>query len=175
MVFTGIVNFLLGIPLLVWGRKLFWLFVGAVGFVSGFWLADRFLVTNKEWILLLVGLGLGLIGIMLALAVQKFALTLAGFAAGLYLGYRLVTSLSVNLAGWDWLVVVIGGVIGSLLILSVFEWALILLSSLIGASLITQVSLQATHLQTAPRMIIFAVLVLVGVFIQSAQKQRDPV
>ncbi|MEM5776292.1 MAG: hypothetical protein AAGU05_14915, partial [Anaerolineaceae bacterium] len=100
---------------------------------------------------------------------------LAGFAAGLYLGYRLVTSLSVNLAGWDWLVVVIGGVIGSLLILSVFEWALILLSSLIGASLITQVSLQATHLQTAPRMIIFAVLVLVGVFIQSAQKQRDPV
>ncbi len=172
---TVVVNFLLGIPLLVWGRKLFWLFVGAVGFVIGFGLADTFLMTNQEWILLLVGLGLGLVGIMLALAVQKFALTVAGFAAGLYLGYRLVNSLNVNLGGWDWLVVVIGGVIGSLLILSVFDWALILLSSLVGASMISQVSLQGAQLQATPRMIIFAVLVLIGIFIQSAQKQRDTV
>jgi len=160
---SGIINFLIGIPLLIWGRKLFWLFVGAVGFIAGFYLANRYVATDKEWIILLVSLGLGLLGVMLALAVQKTALTLAGFLAGMYLVYLLFENTRLSLGDWNWVVIAIGGVIGSLLILSVFDWAIILLSSLVGASMITQTSLRGITLEPTPRMIIFALLLLTGI------------
>ena len=168
-----IVNFLLGIPLLVWGRKLFWFFVGAVGFIAGYWLADRFLTTNEQWILLLVGTALGLVGIMLALSVQKVAVTVAGFIAGFFLIYQLAQNLNFSQTGWNWLAMVIGGIIASLLILSIFDWALILLSSLVGAALISQTSLQLADFEMGPRTIIFFVLLVIGILIQSEQKQRD--
>lgn len=168
------VSFLLGIPLLFWGRKLFWFFVGAVGFVAGFWLADRFLATNEQWVLLLVSAALGLVGIMLALAVQKLALTVAGFIAGAYLVFRLVENLNFNLAGWNWLIIVLGGVIGSFLILSIFEWALILLSTLLGANLISQSSIQFANFDLGPQTILFFVLLVLGLLIQTGQKQQEP-
>lgn len=168
-----IINYILGIPLLVWGRKLFWYFVGAVGFIGGYLLADNFLNTNEQWVLLLVSAALGLVGIMLALALKKFALTLAGFFAGILLAYRLVQTFNLNLQGWNWLVYVIGGVLCSLLILSVFEWALILLSSLVGASLISQTSLQLANFELVPSAILFFVLLVIGIVIQSSQKQKD--
>jgi hypothetical protein len=168
-----IVSLLLGIPLLVWGRNLFWFFVGALGFIAGFILANRFLTTDEQWIVLAVSAALGLIGVLLALSVQKFALTVAGFIAGAYLVYQLTINLSVSFHEWNWLVYVIGGIIGSLLILSVFDWALILLSSLVGASLISQTSFQLANFEFGPRTILFFVLLIVGLLVQGAQKQRD--
>ena len=38
----NVINLILGGALLVAGRKLFWLFVGAAGFVTGIQLATRF-------------------------------------------------------------------------------------------------------------------------------------
>lgn len=38
----NLINLILGGALLVAGRKLFWLFVGAAGFVTGIQLATRF-------------------------------------------------------------------------------------------------------------------------------------
>lgn len=170
-----IANILLGIPLLIWGRKLFWLFVGAAGFIGGYWLATRFVDTGQEWILLLIGAGLGVLGIMLTLVVKKFTLTLAGFAAGAYLVYLLIDFAHLSLAGWDWLAIVAGGVLGSLLIISMFDFALILLSSLIGGSLITGITPQGFLLQSIPQLVIFTVLVLIGIILQSAQKHRDAI
>ena len=45
----------IGILLLFWGRKLFWLFVGVVGFLSGIQLAPQILRPIRElqsWLLL---------------------------------------------------------------------------------------------------------------------------
>jgi len=168
-----IVSFILGLPLLIWGRKLFWFFVGSLGFIAGFVLANRFLTTNEQWIILIVSATLGLIGVFLALSVQKFALTVAGFIAGTYLSYQLIMNLNISFHEWNWLAYVIGGIVGSLLILSVFDWALILLSSLVGASLISQTSIQLVNFEFGPRAILFIVLLVIGLLIQGAQKQRD--
>ncbi|MEP6672432.1 MAG: DUF4203 domain-containing protein [Chthoniobacter sp.] len=153
---------LVGVLLLFLGRKLFWLFVGAVGFVAGLELATALLPHQPEWSLI-IGLVFGLIGAVIAIFVQKIALGIAGFLVG---GYFVMTALR----GWEaqappemsWISFLIGGLIGALLMYAVFNWALIILSSISGAHLIVQtLSLTQTVALAA-----FAVLAIIGIMVQ---------
>ena len=47
----NLINVVLGGVLLLAGRKLFWLFVGAVGFVTGLQLTSSFWQDPKRWLL----------------------------------------------------------------------------------------------------------------------------
>ena len=58
----------IGVLLLVFGRKLFWLFVG-VGFLWGFQIASQLLPANSQIAILAAALVLGLIGAVLAIFV----------------------------------------------------------------------------------------------------------
>lgn len=168
-----IINFILGIPLLIWGRKLFWLFVGTVGFLSGFWLAQTFLVVQVEWISLALGGILGLFGILIAVMVQKFAVTITGFLAGVYLMINLMQTFELNLGPWLWFAYLAGGMVGTMLVLWLFDWALILLSTLVGAALITQTAFGMIHFEITSRSLIFLVLLIIGIVVQYDQKQRE--
>ena len=75
-------NFLVGGLLLGLGRKLFWFFVAASGFVAGLYIADRVLSIRPEWLVLVIGLVLGVIGAIAAVFIQKIAIGVAGFLAG---------------------------------------------------------------------------------------------
>jgi len=44
-----VISLILGVALLVAGRKLFWLFVGAAGFVTGMQLATQFWQSSLIW------------------------------------------------------------------------------------------------------------------------------
>src|SRR3954469_9503900 len=74
-----------GAALLCAGRKLFWLFIAAVGFFGAMRLSSEYLAAQpREW--LLVGsLIAGAAGALLALFLQKVAITVAGAVAGAYL------------------------------------------------------------------------------------------
>jgi hypothetical protein len=76
---------LAGIALLLAGRRLFWLFVGVVGFFAGLRFALQVLGPRADlrWI---VALAAGLLGIVLAIALQRLAVALAGFFVGGYVG-----------------------------------------------------------------------------------------
>jgi hypothetical protein len=75
-----------------------------------------------------------------------------------------------DLAGaTTWIVYILGGVIGVILISLLFDWALIALSSLAGASLILQSFLP----QNAAGGILFFILFLLGVLIQGSILRRD--
>jgi len=169
-----IANIILGIPLLIWGRKLFWLFVGTVGFISGFWLGQRFLVVQEEWIIIGLGIVLGLMGILFAVMVQKFAVTITGFLAGVYLMYTMMDNINLSLGPWDIFVYLAGGMLSTLLVLSLFDWALIILSSLVGAAMISQISFDMVRFEGGPRTLIFIVLLVIGLIVQYEQKQREP-
>lgn len=135
---TLIVNILAGIVLLLMGRQLFWFFVGAIGFIAG------------------------IAGALLAVAVQKIAIGLAGFVAG---GYGLVWLVStLNLVGerWLWVAFIVGGIVGVILIASLFDPALIALSSMTGATLIVE----AIDPRPLIALAIFLVLLLMGIVIQ---------
>jgi hypothetical protein len=170
-IFTQLVVVLIGIILLVAGRKIFWFFVGAVGFVAGAGLVATLLGDQEQWVALLVGLAAGAVGAFLALFLQQIAIGLAGFLLG---GYAMVWLLQLFVSDpYQWLVVlvfVVGGFIGSGLALSVFEVALITLSSLAGALLIVQAAGFKPYI-AGPLLL---VLVLAGVAVQGRTTPPKP-
>ena len=168
-----IINLILGIPLLIWGRKLFWLFVGAVGFIAGFWLAQNYFTVKEQWLLYMMGIIMGLIGILFAVMVQKLAVSITGFLTGVYLMINLMNAFKFDLGPWNWFIYIAGGMVGMLLVYWMFDWALIILSSLVGASLISQATTEITKIGLAPRSVIFIVLLIIGLIIQYEQKQRE--
>jgi len=156
------VNLVLGSILLVAGRKLFWLFVGAVGFIVGFTLANNFFEGESESTILVIALVVGIIGAVLALFFKKVLVGIAGFVAGGYLAISMVDLLEWVPGLPDWMLFTLGGIIGVVLVSVLFGWGLIILSSLVGAFLITE-SLPLGSVYTT---LIYFVLLLVGVMVQ---------
>ena len=73
---------ILGILMLTAGNRLFWLFLGAVGFISGFDLAEKVMQSQPRDIIIIVALVAGLMGALLAVFLQKIAVLAGGFIAG---------------------------------------------------------------------------------------------
>lgn len=159
----GIIQLLLGIVLLTLGRRLFWLFVGGVGFIIGINLATQFLSGLPQWTIVLIALVIGLIGAGLAVLLQGFAIGIAGFLAGGYIAIAIYNMLTGQAGGVSWVIFIIGGIIGAVFLGLIFDWALIILSSLFGAQLIVQFF----HPSSSMAGIVFVVLLLVGIAIQS--------
>ena len=131
------VNLALGSILLVAGRKLFWLFVGAVGFIVGFTLANNFFEGESESTILVIALVVGIIGAVLALFFKKVLVGIAGFVAGGYLAISMVDLLEWVPGLPAWMLFTLGGIIGVVLVSVLFGWGLIILSSLVVSALIT--------------------------------------
>ena len=165
-----IINILFGTILLTLGRKLFWLFVGFIGFAVGFHYASS--VWNLQSQLLSIGLATltGIIGAVLAVVFQKIAVGLAGFAGGGYITLNLVNLLGVRIDQLIWLPYLIGGIIGMLLLFFIFDWALIFISALAGASMIVQV----VDLTSGVKQIVYFALVIMGIFIQTFWYRKTP-
>lgn len=166
----SIINIILGGALLVAGRRLFWLFVGAAGFVAGLQFATQFWQGPELWALI-IGLVVGVIFALLAIFLQGVAIGVAGFLAGGYILTVLAGMLGLNQEAFSWVFYLIGGIIGVILVVFLFDWALITLSSLAGASLITQALLLPSGLGG----VVFLALVIVGVVIQGSMLQRENV
>ncbi len=163
-----LLRILVGIALLLAGRRLFWLFVGLIGFISGIEIATRFFPGQPEWIILAIALTAGALGALLALFLQWVAIGLAGFSAGAYIVVRLLHVSGWGSSGMDWLLFLIGGILGVLLIIVLFDWALIILSSLVGSGLITETVRVDRGLAT----LLFIALFIVGLVVQSRLKKR---
>ncbi len=127
-----------GLALLFFGRKLFWLLVAAAGFLVGYTLAPHALQYIPSSSPLSIGLVCGALGALLALFAQKIAITLGGFLAGGYAAMTLAAGLTALGGIPDWVLFIIGGIAGALLLRQVFEWTLLVLTSIIGAILVTQ-------------------------------------
>src|ERR1700745_117139 len=73
---------LIGIVILFFGRKLFWLCVAAVGFLAGIELAPHLVTEPSPLLELALALALGVLGAVLAFLLQKIAVAVVGFLAG---------------------------------------------------------------------------------------------
>jgi hypothetical protein len=160
---------IIGAILLLFGRKLFWLCVAAVGFAAGVEIAPRLFHEPTTLMALTIALVLGFIGALLALFLQKLAIGVAGFLAGGKLALALVAAFLVQWTNYSVVTFVVGGIIGAVLLLSLFDWALIFLSSLVGAYLI----LSAVTLTPVGSAVLFVILTGIGVFVQGAAMQRS--
>ncbi|MCB2147820.1 MAG: TMEM198/TM7SF3 family protein [Deltaproteobacteria bacterium] len=149
-----------GVVLLVLGWKLFWLFVGVVGFAAGLQAAQLYFGPHPFWVLWAVGLVCGIIGAVLALFFQKLAIGIGGFVAGSTIALHLSLMMGYDPGA---LVALIGGILGAVALYLLFDWALIILSSVAGAALIIEAL--GRHAPYAP--VLSAVLVAAGVIFQA--------
>lgn len=161
--FAVIIQILLGISVLFLGRKLFWLFVGVVGFITGALLAGLLFQGSSGWLVFIVALACGVLGALLAVVLQRLSIAVSGFLAGGYVSVVLVRHWGWITHAHPWGPFVIGGIIGAILLSIIFDPALIVLSSLVGALLIVQ-PLGITPVNTA---LLFALLAAAGMITQA--------
>jgi hypothetical protein len=157
-----------GGALIAFGRRLYWFFVAGFGFLIGLRLAGGILQDSPQWLILVLALAAGLAGALIAVTMQRFGIALAGFLAGAYISYSLLESAQFDVSGWSWVVYLVGGIAGAILLTVIFEWALILLST-IGGSVI---AVQALELPGPWNIILFFSLFLLGLVLQGAIFKR---
>jgi MFS family permease len=144
------------------GRRLYWLFLGGVGFILGFEAAKRILDGQPHDVILIIAVLAGVISALFAVFLQKFAIAAGGFLAGGYLLILLLRQNGMSTLHYQWLIFLIGGIIGALLMKILFGWTLIVISSAIGALLILP------SLHAGPRLtnLLFLLLLGLGIAIQ---------
>jgi hypothetical protein len=162
---TPIVALVVGVVLLLFGRRLFWVFVGVIGFMAGWHLALGSWRQSPAGGRLLLALLAGLVGVVLALLVQKLAVALAGFFVGAYLLAALLGWRFEVLSPGQQLVLLVAGVVAAVVALLLFDFALILYSAIAGASLIVD----NVHLRlgSSARLLLLVVLAAVGAAVQA--------
>jgi hypothetical protein len=155
---------LVGLALVLLGRKLFWLFVGVVGFLVGMRFGAQLVAGQSEIVILTIAIGLGLLAAVLAIVLQRVAVALAGGLAGGMLAMRLAVLLGITAEAVGWIFFAVGAVLAAILVSVVFDWALIVLSALIGASIVSDV----LPFDPTARFISMIVLFIIGVVVQAS-------
>jgi Domain of unknown function (DUF4203) len=168
---TAIVGVLIGIVILFFGRKLFWLCVAAVGFAVGVEIAPHLVNESSSLLALLVALAFGVLGALLALFLQKIAIAVLGFLAGGKLASAIAAAFFVHYAQHSTVIFVVGGIIGAILLLALFDWALIVVSAFIGAYLIQS----PIVLPPTGSTLVFVALAIIGIIVQAASFRRSAI
>ncbi len=177
-----------GLLLLFFGRKLYWLLLGAVGFALGFGLLAQFVATSTSWAPWLAGLVGGLAGVIAAFFVQGALLAVVGALLG-----AICALLAMSMWGSvppEVLIVVaiVGAVLGAIVLRKVFFAAVIVATALAGSGILmetfTQVMVQQAGTEmpgwlwnvVAPgpgRTILFVGVGALGILYQSTRSGKD--
>jgi hypothetical protein len=156
---------LVGLAVLLFGRRLFWLLVGAIGFLVGLHVARAAFADGSEWLILAAALVLGIIGALLAVLFQWLAVGLSGFAAGVQGGLVAAGALGLGPESpWRWAVALLAGIGAAALVLWLWDPVLILLSATTGAALLTPL----VPVGPGARPWIFLGLLVIGIVAQAS-------
>lgn len=158
----------LGLTFLLFGRQLYWLFVGIAGFSVGLHGATYFLLVETKWMIVTLGLVIGIFTAVFAFVAQKTAVVLAGFIGG---GFFLTSIL--EMTGWavgpfKIFLFVVGGLVGGVLLYALFDWSLIFITSLLGALFIVD------HVEFIGKdnLVFFIVLSAAGAIFQGVSMRK---
>ena len=168
---VAIVGVLIGVVILFFGRKLFWLCVAAVGFAAGAEIAPHIIQEPSSILGLIIALLLGVLGALLALFLQKVAIAVLGFLTGGHLAGAIAAAFFIHSAQYYTIIFLVGGIIGAILLLGVFDWALIVVSSFVGAYLIQS----AIVLPPTGSTLVFVGLAIIGIIVQAASFRKTAV
>jgi len=157
-----IAQVVVGLILVFMGRRLFWFFVGVVGFFLGFKVGLS--LSYDATISFFAACIVGVIAALLSVVLEKVLIVLAGAASGWLLFTRLAEVLSID-ARVSPLVAVAGAVLFAIVSLMVFDAALIVISALSGATLV----LEPVAIAGALGLILFVALAGAGIAAQFSQ------
>jgi hypothetical protein len=156
----SIINLLLGILLVLYGRALYWAFVAVAGFLVGLELAPALLTDQTESVRLFAALLGGVLGALLGVIAQRVAFSIGGLFAGGYLGLVLARASEISGEPLVWFVV--GGILGAIIAAMLIDWAIIGLSSLVGAAAIVD----QFALDTTIATFLFIAITAIGIVVQ---------
>jgi hypothetical protein len=178
-IINPVLEIILGIVLLTTGKKLYWLFVAVVGFVIGLVFTTQYLQLTPQWLVYVVALGVGLIGALLATFLQHLAIALVGFVVGGYGALLLSGLLGIKSVPMGDMAFIIGGIVGLLLVASMFNWALYLLSAWAGSTLVTRAVTEGVGVNSTLGLVLFFGLFVLGMIIQAGlfrdRPKKEPV
>jgi hypothetical protein len=173
-IITPILSIVLGVILLTTGKKLYWLFVGVVGFVVGLALATQFVELDPPWLIYIVALGGGIVGAVLGMYAQKFAIALVGFIVGGFGAIYVAGLLGIKAEPFNWMAFIVGGIVGLLLVASIFDWALYILSAWAGSTLVTRTLTEGVGMNETLGLVLFFILFVVGIILQAGLFMEKP-
>ena len=165
-----IIHVVMGGLLLLFGRRLFWMFVGIAGFLAGAQYGGLVFAGHPQWVVLLSAFFVGLLGIVAALFLKRIAFGIGGFFAGAYVAMMVVTGRGV--VAEPNVVLLVGGIIGALAAVLIMDWAIIFLSGLVGAGAavlnvpLSQPTLTISYIALAAFGIIYQ-----GIYLLNSRKQ----
>lgn len=159
-----------GIVLLAFGRRLFWLLLGTLGFLFAFNLVSRLAAdTSPPALLWLLAGAVGVAGAVAAIFLQKVAIGIAGFLFGAHVTTWAIQYYQVDFGAGDWLAILLGAALAAALAMALLEEALMVLSSILGASLLVG----TWELEPLQAVGLFAVALIAGIAIQSRAKSKS--
>ncbi len=153
-------HIVMGLMLLMFGRKLFWLFVAFSGFMVGAGFSEMIIPSYQQWVQVVIALGVGIASALVAILAQKVAFIFAGCLAGLYM--VLIGTQSLGFNEILFVLYILGGAVGGAAAYLFIDWAIIILSSLIGAELIAS----ALGLSSTMSILVFMLMSIIGALIQ---------
>jgi hypothetical protein len=163
---------LVGLLLVFFGRRLYWLFVAVMGFLYGLELAPRLLPHQSETVIVIIALGLALVGALVAVVGTKVVLGMIGFVAGGGVAALLLQNLKIDNGLAATGIYLVAGLIGAVLFLLLFDTALIVLSSLAGARLIVVSAKPLLEISPSAEAVLVIVLAAIGILIQAHFRRR---
>ncbi len=157
-----------GVVLLLFGRRVLWLAVAALGFLAGISFAIRVLEGAPGSLVIGVGFACGIVAAGLAFFVQRLAIAFGAFVVGGWLARWAIEATGRSTGLSDWLVFALGGVIAVFLALGFFEWSIALVTAAAGALLLLQVTAFAQTIEIPA----FLLLAAIGVLVQMSGKGK---
>jgi hypothetical protein len=164
-----VIRLVLGTIMLTMGSRLYWLFLGIVGFMLGFDMAGQAMAGRPHSVVLFAALLAGVAGAFVAVFLQRIAIVAGGFLAGGYLVFGLLEGFGIRGNPYQWLFFVLGGIIGAFLMWVLFDWALIILSSGLGSVLV----LKALPVSQQMTKLLFFVLLILGIAFQAGLLKKS--
>lgn len=157
-----------GVLLLIFGRKLYWLALAGLGFAVALHLSRQYLAFDSAQQEILVGVVAGLFGGILAVVAQQLAVRFAGFVLGAWGTYYAIRILWPDSEVLAFFLAVVGAGVGFLFAAKLFDLALVAVTSAVGALLISQ----HLYLDPATQAVAWLVLTLAGLAFQLRKRQK---
>jgi hypothetical protein len=148
------------------GRQLYWVFVSVAGFILGITMAAD-LLQDEPVVAAAAASVTAAGGAVLALLMQKVAIDGAGFITSGYALLGFLNTFKLDVGELTWVVFLVGGVLGVLLVLASLNNALIFLSVVTAATMI----LESVHLSPTLEKLAYVGLVLMGLAVQVGMLQ----
>jgi hypothetical protein len=153
----------LGAMLMIQGRKLYWLFVGGIGFFVTLSLLDPSISGMNDQTALIISVIVAFLGALMAIFLNRLAIFVGGFLGGGYMLIVLVELFGFRLGTLNSMLFLVGGVVGALIVSSAFDGALIFYSSVLGAAMVVQ----ASELSPLWRLVAVPLCAVVGMGLQA--------